>query len=160
MAPVMPDNGIDPVDVVMKAAVLLHENSQSTSMTLTAVERLNRGLSVDTTLIPSWASLLLVRRGGVPGVLVAAASPSAVNMRRVASAMRVVDRAEDGPMDTDVTNLDLDAAGAEPISNSLLFAAACATGAGALDRAHQASEGRPGRRRTGRVAATPRTGGR
>jgi uncharacterized membrane protein YjjP (DUF1212 family) len=123
---------IDPVDVVMKAAVLLHENGQSTSMTLTAVERLNRGMSVDTTLIPSWASLMLVRRGGVAPAWVAPASPSAVNMRRVASAMSVVDRAEDGPMDIDVTARDLNAAGAQPASNFLVFAAACAVGAGAL----------------------------
>lgn len=101
-------------------------------MTLTAVDRLNRGLRLDTTLIPSWASLLVLARGGAAPVRVAAASPTAVNMRRVAAVMTVVDRGRDGPMDREVTSRDLDTAGAQLASNFLLFAAACATGAGAL----------------------------
>jgi hypothetical protein len=32
---------VDPLDTVMKAAVLLHENGQSTTMTLIAVDRLS-----------------------------------------------------------------------------------------------------------------------
>ena len=86
----------------MKAAVLLHENGQSTSVTLTAVERLNRGLGVDITLIPAWASLLSVERGGEGRAGVAAVSPTSVNMRRVAAAMTAIDRAEDAPLDRDV----------------------------------------------------------
>jgi uncharacterized membrane protein YjjP (DUF1212 family) len=123
---------IDPIDVVMKAAVLLHENGQSTHMTSIAVKRLSRGLRVDATLIPTWSSLLLVQRGGAGTVRVAAVSPTGVNMRRVASAMTAIDGAEDGPLDAEVLNRQLDAAGAEPASSYLPFAAACATGAGAL----------------------------
>ena len=122
----------DPLDTVMKAAVLLHENGQSTSMTLTAVHRLNSGLSVDSKLIPSWASLLLVGAGTEASVRVAAVSPVSVNMRRVASAMTAIDRAEEGPLNHGVISDELGAANAEPASNAVLFTLACATGAGAL----------------------------
>jgi len=47
------------LDTVMKAAVLLQESGQSTSMTLTAVDRLNAGLGIRSSLVPSWTSLML-----------------------------------------------------------------------------------------------------
>ncbi len=55
-------DGTDAIDIVIDAAALLHVNGQSTGMTLTAVDRLNRGLGTTSTLIPAWASLLLVGR--------------------------------------------------------------------------------------------------
>jgi uncharacterized membrane protein YjjP (DUF1212 family) len=120
------------LDTVMKAAVLLQESGQSTSMTLIAVDRLNMGLGIRCTLIPSWASLLLASsRTDVP-VRVASVSPVAVNMRRVASAMRTIDRAEDGPLDRDVVDREIDEAGTLKASNAAVFTLACATGAGAL----------------------------
>jgi hypothetical protein len=62
----------------MKAAVLLQESGQSTSMTMVAVDRLNMGVGIRSTLIPSWASLLLASpHPGVP-VRVASASPMGV----------------------------------------------------------------------------------
>jgi uncharacterized membrane protein YjjP (DUF1212 family) len=122
----------DDLDTVMKAAALLHENGQSTGMTMIAVDRLNRGLGIRTTLIPSWASLLLVGDGAAAPVRVAAATPVAVNMRRVSAAMRTIDRAEDGPLRRDVVNQQLAAAAAESVSNTAIFTVACATGAAAL----------------------------
>lgn len=122
----------DDLDTVIKAAALLHENGQSTGMTMIAVDRLNQGLGVRTTLIPSWASLLLVGGGPLAPVRVAAATPVAVNMRRVSAAMRTVDRAEDGPLDRDDVNRELAGAAAESISNTVAFTVACATGAAAL----------------------------
>lgn len=117
---------------VMKAAVLLQESGQSTSMTLVAVDRLNMGLGIRCTLIPSWASLLLASGHANVPVRVASVSPVAVNMRRVASAMRTIDRAEDGPLDREVVDREIDAAGALGTSNTVVFTVACATGAGAL----------------------------
>ena len=90
-------DGTDAIDLVIDAAALLHVNGQSTSMTLTAVDRLNRGLSTTSTLIPAWASLLLV--GPDAATRVAAVSPTGISMRRVAAAMAVIDRAQDGPLD-------------------------------------------------------------
>ncbi|HZA11500.1 threonine/serine exporter family protein [Mycobacterium sp.] len=122
----------DALDTVMKAAVLLQESGQSTNMTLIAVDRLNTGLGIRSTLIPSWSSLLLTSsRADVP-VRVASVSPVGVNMRRVASAMRVIDRAEDGRLDRDVVDREIDAARVLGTSSATVFTAACATGAGAL----------------------------
>ena len=122
----------DDLDTVLKAAALLHENGQSTGMTMIAVDRLNRGLAIRTTLIPSWASLLLVGDWAGAPARVAAATPVAVNMRRVSAAMRTIDRAEDGPLHRDVVNQQLAAAATEGISNTAIFTVACATGAAAL----------------------------
>src|SRR5215475_13579355 len=85
---------VDALDTVMKAAVLLQESGQSTSMTLIAVDRLNMGLGIRSSLIPSWASLQLVSAHAGAPVRVASVSPVGVHMRRVASAMRTIDRAE------------------------------------------------------------------
>jgi len=70
-------------------------------------------------------------RADVP-VRVASVSPVGINMRRVATAMRIIDRAEDGPLDRDVVDRQLDAARALKPSNDVVFTIACATGAGAL----------------------------
>ncbi len=126
----MPTDGADAIDIVLDAAALLHANGQSTGMTLTAVDRLNRGLNTRTTLIPAWASLQLV--GPEKTMRVAAISPTGVSMRRVAAAMKVVDRAQDGPLDRDDVRRELSAAHRESASNAFIFSGACATGAGAL----------------------------
>ena len=122
--------GAGATDVVLDAAALLHGNGQSTGMTLTAVERLNRGLKTAVTLIPTWPSLQLVDPGGV--VRAAAVSPTAINMRRVAAVMAVVDRAQDGPLEHSVVQREIAAAHRESVSDTVLFSLACATGAGAL----------------------------
>ena len=123
-------DGTDAIDLVIDAAALLHVNGQSTGMTLTAVDRLNRGLSTTSTLIPAWASLLLVGPGAATRV--AAVSPTGISMRRVAAAMAVIDGAQDGPLDSDAVRRGLVAAQRESVSNTVIFSAACATGAGAL----------------------------
>ena len=71
------------IDIVLEAATLLYSNGQSTTMTLTAVDRLNRGLGTTSTLIPAWASLLVV--GPRNTIRAAAVSPTAISMRRVAA---------------------------------------------------------------------------
>jgi uncharacterized membrane protein YjjP (DUF1212 family) len=126
----LPDPAGAAIDLVLDAAVLLHVNGQSTSMTVTAVDRLNQGLGTTSTLIPSWASLFLV--GPHAATRVAAVSPTAISMRRVAAAMAVIDRAQDGPLDRDEVRRGVTAAQQESVSNTFLFAVACATGAGAL----------------------------
>ena len=76
-------------DTVMKAAVLLQESGQSTSMTLVAVDRLNSGLGIRSSLIPSWTSLMITSaRADVP-VRVESVSPVGINMRRVATGSRL-----------------------------------------------------------------------
>ncbi|WP_257720718.1 threonine/serine exporter family protein [Mycobacterium sp. JS623] len=116
----------------MKAAVLLYENGQSTIMTLIAVDRLNQGLGIRSMLIPSSASLLLIGDDTPASMRVAAAAPVAVNMRRISSAMRTIDRAKNGLVGLDAVDHELNAAASEKFSNTWVFTLACALGAGAL----------------------------
>src|SRR5215212_11410887 len=86
-------------DTLLAATALLYANGQSTQMTRTAVERLNRGLELDAVVVPSWSMLTLTAAGSRTTVLTAAVSPTAVNMRKVSTMMAVVDRAQDGPLE-------------------------------------------------------------
>jgi uncharacterized membrane protein YjjP (DUF1212 family) len=127
-----PAGTVEDLDTVLSAAVLLHDNGQSTDMTLTAVDRLNRGLGISATLIPSWSSMLVIGDGPARPLGVRAAKPVGVNMRRVSAAMRVIDRAEDGPLDRRVVGHELDDAASQGSSSTPAFTVACATGAAAL----------------------------
>ena len=120
----------EPLDVVLNAAALLQNNGQSTQMTLTAVDRLNRGFDTAAVLIPDWTSLHVIGPDG--SLRVTAVSPTGISMGRVAAAMAVIDRAQDGPLDPAGVQRELAAAQRESVSNTAIFAAACATGAGAL----------------------------
>jgi uncharacterized membrane protein YjjP (DUF1212 family) len=117
-------------DTLLAAAALLFANGQSTSMTQTAVTRLNQGLGIDAVLIPSWSMLTI--KGPRNTVCTAAVSPTGINMRRVASMMTVIDRARDGPLDPHTVNRAVSHAESEIGSGTAVFALACATGAAAL----------------------------
>src|SRR3954447_20176668 len=119
-------------DTLLAATALLYANGQSTQMTRTAVERLNRGLDLDAVVVPSWSMLTLTAAGSRATVLTAAVSPTAINMRRVATMMAVGDRAQDGPLElADVVD-GVAEAEAQPVSGTTAFVIACATGASAL----------------------------
>src|SRR3954454_21001578 len=122
----------DRYDTLLAATALLYANGQSTQMTRTAVERLNRGLDLDAVVVPSWSSLTLTAAGSRATVLTAAVSPTAINMRRVATMMGVVDRAQDGPLELEHVAAGIAATEAQPISGTAIFPLACATGAAAL----------------------------
>lgn len=125
-------SGDGALDLVLDCAALLHANGQSTDMTVTAVGRLNDGLGASSTLVPSWVTVMLVDQGPQAGISCAPATPSSINMRRVSAAMRVIDRAEDGPLDEGQVRSGLAAAATERSSSLAEFALACATGAAAL----------------------------
>jgi uncharacterized membrane protein YjjP (DUF1212 family) len=117
---------------VLQAAAVLYANGQSTPMTETAIARLNRGLGLDTVLIPSWPMLTLTTDGSCETVLTQPISPTGINMRRVATLMRVIDRAQDGPLQLPMLARAVAEAQAEKTSSTAAFTVACATGAGAL----------------------------
>jgi uncharacterized membrane protein YjjB (DUF3815 family) len=117
-------------DLVLRTAALLFESGQSTAMTLVAVQRLNRGLAGSGTLVPAWASLTLARPDRSPRTV--AVRPIAVHMRRVAALMRVVDEAEDGPLQPDRLRAVLADAARLPGSSTPVFSVACAAAAAAL----------------------------
>lgn len=128
----MPD-GDEALGTILRAAVLLHDNGQSTSMTLTAVQRLSAGLGQPAVVIPGWTSVTAYdpRRGG-RNVLVGETHPTAVNMRRVAALMRAVDDAETRPLQRDEIERAINTAAGLPASSDLTFVTACGVGAAAL----------------------------
>jgi uncharacterized membrane protein YjjP (DUF1212 family) len=129
----MGDNDSDErYDTLLAATALLYANGQSTQMTKTAVERLNRGLECDAVVVPSWSMLTLTAAGSRATVLTAAVSPTAINMRRVATMMAVVDRAQDGPLELERVAAGVAEAETQSVSGTAPFAIACATGAAAL----------------------------
>ena len=119
-------------DTLLAATALLYANGQSTQMTQTAVERLNRGLGVDAGVVPSWSMLTLTAAGSRETVMTAAVSPTAINMRRVATMMAVVDAAQDGPLELEQVAAGVVDAEAQSVSGTAAFVIACATGASAL----------------------------
>jgi uncharacterized membrane protein YjjB (DUF3815 family) len=111
---------------------MLHESGQSTAMTLVAVQRLNRGFGQQTTLVPEWSSLALHGSGSAAPLRVKATSPVGVNMRRVATVMRAVDAAEDGPVQPSAVAAAVAEARRMGPSSDAMFALAAAAGAAAL----------------------------
>lgn len=126
-------------DTLLAAAALLYANGQSTPMTQTAVERLNRGLGLDAAVVPTWSMLTLTAVGSRNTVLTAPVSPTVINMRRVASMMAVIDRAQDGPLEATEVARGVAEAGTQPFSGTIAFTIACATGAAALSVIYGAS---------------------
>jgi uncharacterized membrane protein YjjB (DUF3815 family) len=131
-----PSSGIDAVttrsipersDLVLAFARVLQVSGQSTQETLVAAARLSRSLGLDATIIPHWGDLQIQAiEDGARLVSLVAASPTGVNMDRVASAMRAIDEAGAG-------RLALVAAIARaPAAPTWLFAFAAAAGAAAL----------------------------
>ena len=122
----------DALGTILRTAAMLHDSGQSTSMTLTAVDRLGRGLDQPAVVVPGWATITAYdpRPGGT--VLVTATRPVSVNMRRVAAVMRAVDEAEDRPLAAAEIEQTLADAGRLTTSSTPVFVAACAAGAAAL----------------------------
>lgn len=130
----------DRYDALLAAVAVLYANGQSTQMTMTAVDRLNRGLGLDAVAVPTWSMLTLTAAGSRNTVLTAAVSPTAINMRRVATMMAVVDRAQDGPLELEHVTAGVAAAEAQPASGTTAFVIACATGAAALSVIYGATQ--------------------
>lgn len=134
------DDQLDRYDTLLAATAVLYANGQSTQMTRTAVERLNRGLELDAVVVPSWSMLTLTAQGSRDTVLTAAVSPTTVNMRKVSTMMAVVDRAQDGPLELEHVARGVTEAEAQSVSNTTVFAIACATGAAALSVIYGATQ--------------------
>src|ERR1700730_12999414 len=84
-------------DLVLAFARVLQVNGQSTQETLAAAARLSTSLGLNATIIPHWGDLQIQAiEDGARLVSLAAASPTGVNMDRVASAMRAIDEAGAG----------------------------------------------------------------
>ena len=119
--------------LVLDFARVLYVNGQATEQTVSAAERLARALGLRASLIPRWGVLQLLV-DDPQGMLTTqvAADPAAVEMARVASAMRAIGDIEAGRLTADVaakTIADISTLAPAP---TWLFALAAASGAVAL----------------------------
>lgn len=116
--------------LVARAAALLHTGGESTSVTLDAVDRLNRGLGSRFDLLPGWSSTTVFDRGRDP--LTTIASPTGLSMGSVTIAMTAVDRFAHGGVTRAQLDSELDRAAGVGAAPLWLFLLACATGAASL----------------------------
>lgn len=113
---------------------MLQASGESTSVTLAAVERMNRGLGTGFQLVPTWTAVTITdpaAQTGPPARIVPAA-PTGISMRAVAVLMSTVDRlGEKAAGRSDLVTALRDAQASRP-ANFWIFLIACATGAASL----------------------------
>ena len=124
--------------LVVTAAKVLYGNGQMTDKVIDVAQRLVTVLGLDAKLVPRWTGLSLVGASSPPNTLGAQVlgwikvCPTAVNMDRVAAAMRVVADVEAGRLGPAQAVAALDAISIRPPAGDWTFALAAAAGAVAL----------------------------
>ena len=120
-------------NIVLAFARTLFENGQSTDLTLATAERLGETLGIQAQIIARWGQLQLQSKDGDERYIgVIAASPSGVDMDRVASAARAVDDIGVGRITPGIAMQTINAISKAPPVPIWLFALAAAFGAVAL----------------------------
>jgi uncharacterized membrane protein YjjP (DUF1212 family) len=120
-------------DLVAGAAAVLQVSGESTTVTLTAVARMNRGLHTEFELIPAWTSMTLIDHAAQnPSALQVTAPPTGISMRAVAGLMRTIDQLAANRASPGELRVALAAARDTRPANFWVFLLACATGSGAL----------------------------
>src|SRR6266436_5728550 len=120
-------------DLVLTFAQVLHVNGQSTDDTVAAAERLSNNLGLRATIMPRWGELLLQATDGTARlVLLGTASPTGVDMERVASTMRAIDEVGAGRLAPPAVLETITAIAHAPPAPTWLFTLAAAAGAAAL----------------------------
>src|SRR5215813_5053516 len=120
-------------NLILDFAKVLFASGQATDQTISATERVGRGLGLRARIIPRWGELEL-QTEDTDAKLSAqiAADPSGVDMNRVASAMRTVEDVEAGRLSADAASKAIAAIAKTPPAPTWLFALAAAAGAVAL----------------------------
>jgi uncharacterized membrane protein YjjP (DUF1212 family) len=120
-------------DLVLAFARVLHTNGQSTNQTLAAAERLTRSLGLGATIIADWEGVqILATDGNAQLASFVAASPTGVDMDRVACAMRAIGKLDAGRISLPVAIEMVKEIARRPPAPTWLFALAAAAGAAAL----------------------------
>ena len=82
-------------DLVLKYAQVLHANGQTTGETIAATKRLAKELGLTAQVIPGWSCIQLqATDGNNRAFSVASVSPIGVDMSRVSSVMKVIEKAD------------------------------------------------------------------
>jgi uncharacterized membrane protein YjjP (DUF1212 family) len=120
-------------DLVLTFAQVLHVNGQSTDDTVAAAERLSNHLGLRAMIMPRWGELLLQATDGTARLVsLGTASPTGVNMARVAFAMQVIDEVGAGRLAHPAALQAISAIAQAPPAPTWLFTLAAAAGAAAL----------------------------
>src|SRR6266853_3215278 len=126
-------NLVERSDLVLTFARTLHVNGQSTGEMVAAAERLSNSLGLRATIIPRWGELQLqAPDGSARLVSIMAASPTGVDMDRVASAMQASDEVGAGQLALPALAETITAIAHAPPVPTWLFTLAAAAGAAAL----------------------------
>jgi len=120
-------------NLILDFAKVLFANGQATDQTISATERVGRGLGLRTCIIPRWGELELQTEDTDAKLSSQiAADPSGVDMDRVASTMQAVEDIESGRLSADAAPKAIAAIAKTPPAPTWLFALAAAAGAVAL----------------------------
>jgi uncharacterized membrane protein YjjP (DUF1212 family) len=120
-------------NLVLTFARVLYVNGQSTDETLEAAERLGHSLGLTASIIPRWGELQLRAQGeGDELAVVDVASPTGVDMDRVASAMTAIDEVDSGRLAPPAAVQAAGTIAHAPPAPTWLFTLAAAAGAAAL----------------------------
>jgi len=120
-------------NLVLALVRVLYANGQSTDQTLAEAKRFGRSLGLCVKIIPRWGELQLEAQDGVARVIsAAAADPTAVDMDRVASIIRLIENFEACRLAPDAAMEAISAISHAPSAPTWLFTLAAAAGAVAL----------------------------
>jgi len=120
-------------DLVLTFAQVLHVNGQSTDDTVAAAERLSSCLGLRATFMPCWGELQLQATDGTARLVsLGTASPTGVDMERVASTMRAIDEVGAGRLAPPAVLETITTIAHAPPAPTWLFTLAAAAGAAAL----------------------------
>src|SRR5580698_3583512 len=142
MSQLLPDGSVAAVrsrslaersDLVLAFVRVLHVNGQSTNQTLAAAEQLTKSLNLDATIIADWEGVqILAADGDARLASFVAASPTGVDMDRVACAMRAIGKLDAGLISLPAAIEMVKEIEHRPPAPTWLFALAAAAGAAAL----------------------------
>jgi uncharacterized membrane protein YjjP (DUF1212 family) len=120
-------------NLILEFARVLYVNGESTQKTVAAAKRLGDFLGLTVTILPRWGELEL-QLEDPDGKLISAieATPSGVNMERVASTRRTIDEMCDGRLALAKATEEINRIAAAPPASTCMFTLAAAVGAVAL----------------------------
>jgi uncharacterized membrane protein YjjP (DUF1212 family) len=113
------------------AATLLFAHGQTTERTVTAAERLGRGLGVTVKVLPYWGELI-VELDGAPISQIVPAKPLGVDMGRVLAVTTVINQVCHGKLPAEAAQSALESAGRLPPASTPRFTLFAAIGAASL----------------------------